>query len=77
MVNDEKLRIVAASELGYNLSSVFLGLLLFRTIDKMTNEVQEEYFDPVLKRHVAFFVYLANCKLIQEYIENEKKENLK
>ena len=61
---------LAASELCYNLSSVFLGLFLFRIMDKMTSEVQEEYFDPVLKRHVAFFVYLSNCKLIHEYIDN-------
>ena len=64
ILEDRKLKILAASELCYNLSSVFLGFVLFRMIDKITNEVQEEYFDPVLKRHVTFFVYLANCKLI-------------
>lgn len=38
-INDFKLRTLAACELCYNISSVFLGLLLFRTMEKMTCEV--------------------------------------
>ena len=54
--------------LCYNISSVGLAILLFYMIEKMTDPVQDEYFDPVLKRHVPFFVYLANCKLVLNYI---------
>eukprot|EP00353_Schmidingerella_taraikaensis_P006157 CAMPEP_0185571550 /NCGR_PEP_ID=MMETSP0434-20130131/3594_1 /TAXON_ID=626734 ORGANISM="Favella taraikaensis, Strain Fe Narragansett Bay" /NCGR_SAMPLE_ID=MMETSP0434 /ASSEMBLY_ACC=CAM_ASM_000379 /LENGTH=48 /DNA_ID= /DNA_START= /DNA_END= /DNA_ORIENTATION= len=34
----------------------------------MTHPVQDEYYDPVLKRHVPFFVYLANCKHVIDYL---------
>ena len=33
-----KLRILAFTELFYNISSVFLGLLLFRVINKITSK---------------------------------------
>lgn len=36
---DTRLRILAFTELCFNLSSVFLGLVLFRLMDKMTRKV--------------------------------------
>ena len=64
---DTKLILLAVFTILYNTCSVFLGLLLFYMVDKMTQPVADEYYDPVMKRHVPFFVYLANCKLAIEF----------
>ena len=64
---DTKLILLAVFTILYNTFSVFLGLLLFYMVDKMTHPVADEYYDPVMKRQVPFFVYLANCKLAIEY----------
>ena len=65
---DTNLVLLSVMTLCFNISSVFLAILLFYMVEKMTHPVQDEYFDPVLKRHVPFFVYLANCKLVLNYI---------
>lgn len=39
---DARLRTLAVCELLYNLSSVFLGVLLFRNMDLMTRKVEEQ-----------------------------------
>ena len=52
--------VLTVSTLVYNLTGIFLSILLFHMIDKMTMHVSEDYYDPVLKRHVPFFVYIAN-----------------
>ena len=58
---------LAVLTLCLNISSVVLGVLLFYMVEKMTSPVQDEYYDPNLKRHVPFFVYLANRKHVIEY----------
>ena len=60
-VSDKRLVILAVIELCFNTFSCVLSGVLFYMVDKMTVMVQDEYFDPILKRHVPFFVYLANC----------------
>lgn len=62
-----KLTVLAVLTLCLNISSVVLGVLLFYMVEKMTHPVQDEYYDPNLKRHVPFFVYLANRKHVIEY----------
>ena len=52
--------VLAVSTLIYNISSIIVSLLLFHMILGMTQHVTDDYFDPVLKRHVPFFVYIAN-----------------
>lgn len=69
-IPDTKLTLFAAITLCNNIFSVFLGLLLFYMIAKMTHPVLDEYYDPVLKRHVPFFVYLANCKHMIDHFEH-------
>ena len=64
-ISDNKLKVLAVVELLFNIVSVFLGCLLFYMVDRMTRPVEECYFDPILKRHVPFFVHLANTKLIK------------
>lgn len=66
-VSDKRLVILAVIELCFNTFSCVLSGVLFYMVDKMTVMVQDEYFDPILKRHVPFFVYLANCKLVLEH----------
>jgi len=66
--SDLKLTALAIVTLCFNVFSVFLGVLLFYMVEKMTHPVQDEYYDPVLKRHVPFFVYLANCKHVIDYL---------
>ena len=66
--SDERLILLAVTTFCFNVFSVFLGVLLFYMVEKMTQPVQDEYYDPILKRHVPFFVYLANCKHVIEYI---------
>ena len=71
---DTKLKMLAIVELTFNVVSVFLGCLLFYMVDRMTRPVEECYFDPILKRHVPFFVHLANTKLISHQITTEQPD---
>jgi len=68
-ITDATLRTLSAIELIFNVSSVFLGIYLFYMIDKMSEKVTDENYDPILKRNVPFFVFLGNCKLVAEHIE--------
>ena len=67
--NDAKLTLLAVISLLFNTFSVFLGLLLFYMVEKMTHPVIDAYYDPILKRQVPFFVYLANFKLVIDQFE--------
>ena len=67
-VPDAKLTALAAITFCFNCCSVLLGFLLFYMIGKMTKPVQDQFYDPVLKRNVPFFVYLANCKQVIENV---------
>ena len=69
---DTKLKMLAIVELTFNVVSVFLGCLLFYMVDRMTRLVEECYFDPILKRHVPFFVHLANTKLISQHTSEQQ-----
>ena len=67
---DTKLTNLAIITLCYNFFSIFLGLLLFYMVLKMTHPVHDEYYDPVLKRYVPFFVYLASCKHVVDHFDS-------
>ena len=68
-ITDDRLIVLAACVLTFNLSSIFLNVVLFYMMDKITQPVQDEYYDSNLKRFVPFFVYLANCKIVKEHAE--------
>ena len=59
----------AVSVLVYNIFSIILNVLIFYMMDHITRNIQDEYYDVVLKRNVPFFVYLANCKTTKEYTD--------
>ena len=52
---------------------MFLGVILFFMVQKMTEPIDDAFYDPVLKRNVPFFVYMANCKLVLLHMEKKSQ----